>query len=156
MDCFHSERQKRVVRWLWILCLFLWLSSVGAGPSPEEPAEEPAEGLQPDGEAGGQRLPLAHRCVLAQSDADHGCGRCQRADGPAANGWKTTCTVWQNWCVISKYMIRFWLWLVSPFFFFQSKWGFVTYTVIKANLNQKISLIKPSFWKLYMVLCLKL
>lgn len=52
------------------------LCSVGAGPSPEEPVEEPPEGLQPDGAAGGQRLPAAHRDLLHQHGADHGRGRC--------------------------------------------------------------------------------
>lgn len=54
--------------------------SVGAGPSPEDPVEEPTEGLQSYGEAGGQRFTLPHRLLLYQSDADHGCGRDQCSD----------------------------------------------------------------------------
>ncbi len=56
--------------------VFLCLLSVAAGPSPEEPVEEPPEGLQPDGAAGGQRLPPTHCCLLAQFDSDHGRGEC--------------------------------------------------------------------------------
>lgn len=56
--------------------IFFGLSSVDAGSSPEDPAEEPPEGLQPDGATGGQRLPPSHRCLLPQFDTDHGCGRC--------------------------------------------------------------------------------
>lgn len=52
------------------------LSSVAAGSSPEEPVEKPPEGLQPDGAAGGQRLPPSHRHLLPQFDTDHGRGRC--------------------------------------------------------------------------------
>lgn len=51
------------------------LRSVGARPSPEDPAEEPPEGLQPDGAAGGQRLAAADRGVHAQLDPDHGRGQ---------------------------------------------------------------------------------
>ena len=50
------------------------LCSVAAGSSPEEPAEEPPEGLQPDGAAGGQRLPPSHCGLLPQYDTDHGRG----------------------------------------------------------------------------------
>lgn len=57
--------------------IFFCLSSVITGSSPEEPAEEPPEGLQPDGAAGGQRLPPPHCRLLPQFDTDHGCGRCQ-------------------------------------------------------------------------------
>lgn len=52
------------------------LSSVAAGSSPEEPVEEPPEGLQPDGAAGGQRLPPSHCCLHPQFDTDHGRGGC--------------------------------------------------------------------------------
>lgn len=51
------------------------LRSVAARPSPEDPAEEPPEGLQPDGAAGGQRLAAADRRVHAQLDPDHGRGQ---------------------------------------------------------------------------------
>lgn len=60
------------------LRLMLWrvLPSVAARPPPEEPAEEPAEGLQPDGAAGGQRLAAPDRGLHAQPHPDHGRGQC--------------------------------------------------------------------------------
>lgn len=51
------------------------LRSVAARPPPEEPAEEPPEGLQPDGAAGGQRLAAPDRRLHAQPDPDHGRGQ---------------------------------------------------------------------------------
>lgn len=56
----------------------LWrvLPSVAARPPPEEPAEEPAERLQPDGAAGGQRLAAPDRGLHAQPHPDHGRGQC--------------------------------------------------------------------------------
>lgn len=53
------------------------LHSVAAGPSPEDPAEEPPEGLQPDGAAGGQRLAAPDCGLHAQLDPDHGRGQFQ-------------------------------------------------------------------------------
>lgn len=60
------------------LRLMLWrvLPSVAARPPPEEPAEEPAERLQPDGAAGGQRLAAPDRGLHAQPHPDHGRGQC--------------------------------------------------------------------------------
>ena len=55
-------------------CSVMWPSSVGAGPPPEAPSEEPAEGLQPHGAAGGQRFPLADGDFQPQPDPDHGRG----------------------------------------------------------------------------------
>lgn len=51
--------------------------SVAARPPPEDPAEEPPEGLQPDGAAGGQRLAAPDGGVHAQLDPDHGRGQFQ-------------------------------------------------------------------------------
>lgn len=48
--------------------------SISAGSSPALSAQGAAEGLQPDGETGGQRLPDPHRSVLFYSHAGHGCG----------------------------------------------------------------------------------
>lgn len=54
------------------------LQSVPARPPPEEPAEEPPEGLQPDGAAGGQRLAAPDGGLHAQLDPDHGRGQSVR------------------------------------------------------------------------------
>lgn len=56
--------------------LWLLLHSVAAGPPPEEPAEEPVEGLQPDGASRGQRLAAPDRGLHAQPHPDHGRGQC--------------------------------------------------------------------------------
>lgn len=54
-----------------ISCFF----SVVTGASSEEPAEEPAERLQPDGAARGQRLSPPYGRLFPQFDTDHGRGR---------------------------------------------------------------------------------
>lgn len=62
----------------WALCF----PSVPARRVPEEAVQGAGQELQPAGEAGGQRLAAAHRVLLPEPPADHGCGECGVALGP--------------------------------------------------------------------------
>lgn len=61
----------------WALCF----PSVPARRVPEEAVQGAGQELQPAGEAGGQRLAAAHRVLLPESPADHGCGESGAALG---------------------------------------------------------------------------
>lgn len=61
----------------WALCF----PSVPARRVPEEAVQGAGKELQPAGEAGGQRLAAAHRVLLPEPPADHGCGECGAALG---------------------------------------------------------------------------
>lgn len=82
------------------LRLMLWrvLPSVAARPPPEEPAEEPAERLQPDGAAGGQRLAAPDRGLHAQPHPDHGRGQCPHACRLQLSGVAETFPGFSLWC----------------------------------------------------------
>lgn len=62
----------------WALCFL----SVPARRVPEEAVQGAGQELQPAGEAGGQRLAAAHRVLLPEPPADHGCGESGGALGP--------------------------------------------------------------------------
>lgn len=61
----------------WALCF----PSVPARRVPEEAIQGAGQELQPAGEAGGQRLAAAHRVLLPEPPANHGCGESGAALG---------------------------------------------------------------------------